>query len=334
VKNLKRFAPFLFILIIFFTPWVIRDAYTLHLLIMVGIYVIIAQGLNLIFGYTGLLSFGQQAYLAVGAYASALLALNFGLPFWVTLPLAIVVTVLFGLFVGFVTLRLRGPYFVIVTIGVAEIVRLVALNIDAFGGPPGLRNIPTPSIHIGNLVSYNFQHDKTPYFYLIWALAIFTIFIVTRLMNSRQGRAFLAVRENETLAQAIGINTFSYAMFAFAISVGLTGAAGAVYAHYITHISPDISAFQWTLSMILMVVVGGQGTLWGPIIGAFVFTFLPEWLRNAEEFRLPIYGVILIIAVLFLPNGVMPWLRKLGTWGLEKIKTHSENGPSTDKASI
>ena len=96
--------------------------------------------------------------------------------------------------------------------------------------------------------------------------------------------------------------------------MGLTGAAGAVFAHYVTHISPEISAFHWTLSMILMVVVGGQGTLWGPVIGAFIFTLLPEWLRSAEQFRLPIYGIFLIVAVLFLPNGVVPWLRRLGTW--------------------
>ncbi|MCC6146976.1 MAG: branched-chain amino acid ABC transporter permease [Anaerolineaceae bacterium] len=320
MNTFKRFSPLLLILVILLTPTVIKDNYTFHLLIMVAIYVVMTQGLNLIFGYTGFLSFGQQAYLAIGAYVSAMLALRLGLSFWVTWPLAILATVLVGLFIGFVTLRLRGAYFVIVTIGFAEVVRLLPMNIDALGGPPGLRGLPTPNIHIGNLININFEGTKIPYFYLAWAMALFAIFIVNRLVNSRQGRAFLAIRENDSLAQAVGINIFKYSIFSFTVSVALAGAAGAFFGHYVTHISPEISAFHWTLSMILMVVVGGQGTIWGPVIGSFIFTLLPEWLRAAEQLRLPIYGVLLILAVLFMPNGVLPWLRKIWHQFTEKTR--------------
>lgn len=306
MKALKTISMITLVVLLGVAPLAIDSPYTFHLLIMVAVYIMLSQGLNILVGYVGLLSLGQQAYLAIGAYTSALLALKLGVSFWISLPLAILVTTLAGLFVGYITLRLRGAYFVIVTIGFAEIVRLLVLNIEELGGAPGLRNIPAPVIHIGNLINLEFHHTKLPHYYLIWIMAGLAILITSRLMQSRQGRAFVAMRENEQLAQAVGINPFGHAMLAFVVAVGLAGSAGAFYAHYISHISPEIAAFAWTLSSLIMVVVGGQGTIWGPVVGAFIFTFLPEWLRIAKDFRLPIYGMILMLAVLFFPQGLRP----------------------------
>jgi branched-chain amino acid transport system permease protein len=299
-------------------PLFITSKYTMHLLIMVGVYILLTQALNLLVGYMGLLSLGNHAYILIGGYAAAMLGLKLGLSFWISLPLAIVITGLLGLAIGYVTLRLRGAYFVIVTIGFAEIARLVTMNIDALGGPPGLRGIPAPIIHIGNLINYSFGRGKVPYYYLIWGMALLGILISYRIVNARQGRAFLAMRENEPLAQSIGINAFHYANLAFLVNVCLTGAAGAFLAVYISHVSPEIGAFHWTVATLLMVVIGGQGTIIGPIIGSFLFTFLPEWLRVAEQYRLPIYGLILVLAVLFFPQGIVHELTRLRDWIQER----------------
>lgn len=323
MKNLKLLALLGCLALFVITPLFIHNSYIIHLLIMVGIYILLAQGLNLILGYMGLLSLGQQAYLTIGAYISALLALRLGMSFWMTLPLAILGTMLAGLFVGYVTLRLRGPYFVIVTIGFAEIVRLLVMNIDSLGGPPGLRNIPAPVISIGSFY-YSFDNNKIAYYYLVGLLVILCLFITYRLTHSREGRAFLAMRENEGLAQAVGINVSRYSMLGFLVSVAFAGVAGATFAHYVGHISPEIGAFHWTVTMLVMVVVGGQGTLIGPVIGAFIFTFLPEWLRYVDEFRLPIYGLILMLAVFFFPNGLSPMLENLGTRLTKETKKPEE----------
>lgn len=323
--NIKKgLALIVAILLILAAPLFITSQYTLHLLIMVGVYILLTQALNLIAGYMGLLSLGNQAYILIGAYAAAMLGLKFGLSFWISLPLAIVITGILGLAIGFVTLRLRGAYFVIVTIGFAEIVRLVAMNIDALGGPPGLRGIPAPVIQIGNLVYYSFGREKLPYYYLIWFMALVGILVCYRIVYARQGRAFKAMREHEPLAQSVGINAFQYANLAFLINVCLTGAAGAFMAVYISHVSPEIGAFHWTTTTLLMVVIGGQGTIIGPIIGAFIFTFLPEWLRVAEEYRLPIYGLILVLAVLFFPQGIVSEINRLGNFFRDWLRKETD----------
>jgi branched-chain amino acid transport system permease protein len=312
LKSMKNFGVIALAVLLAVVPLIIRNQYLLHLLILVGIYVLLTQGLNLIFGYLGLLSLGQQAFLTIGAYAAAMLALRLGVGFWLTLPAAIVVTAIAGYLIGYIVLRLRGAYFVIVTIAFAEIVRLLPMNIDFFGGPPGLRGIPAPAIRIGGLIDYSFQgQGKIPYFYLIWIMAGLGILISHRVMNSRQGRAFAALREHEALAESVGINPFKYTMMAFIVSVSLSGAAGAFFAHYVTLVSPELGSFSWTLAILVMVAVGGQGTIWGPVLGAFIFTFLPEWLRAVEELRMPLYGLILMLAVLFFPHGLWSLLSRL-----------------------
>lgn len=316
----KILLPVLLSIVIIIAPWLIKSQYTIHLLIMVAVYILLSQGLNILLGYINLLSLGQEAYFAIGAYASALMALRLGWPFWITFPLALLVTLILGLAIGYVTLKLRGAYFIIVTIGFAEIVRLITLNVEGFfGGAPGLRNIPAPQIHIGNLINYDFQHTKIPHYYLVWFFVLVCMIVTSRLINSRQGRALVAVRENEMLAEAVGINAFGHAMLGFAVAVIFSGIAGVFYGHYISHISPALSAWSWALTMLIMVIFGGQGTLWGPMLGAFIFTFLPEWLRAAEEFRLPIYGVILMAVVLFFPHGLWPKFDQFGNWLLDKL---------------
>jgi branched-chain amino acid transport system permease protein len=274
------------------------------------VYVVLTQGLNLVFGYLGLLSLGQQAFIATGGYVAAMLALKLGLSFWITFPAAIIGTIILGFIVGYITLRLRGAYFVIVTVAVAGVIQLLPLNLDFLGGPPGLRGIPRPAINLGELFSYQFT-GKVPYYYLIWIIAGLSIVAASRLINSRQGRAFKAIREHENLAEAVGISPFRHAMLAFIVSVAMAGAAGAFLGHYLTLVSPEMGAFAWTLSMLVMVAVGGQGTIWGPVLGSVIFVVLPEFLRIAEGFRMPIYGVILMLAVLFFPKGLWPIITDL-----------------------
>lgn len=287
------------------------DAYTLHLAILAGIAVIAAASLNLIMGYVGKLSLGHAAFYGIGAYTSGLLSMSAGVTPCLSILAAPFVAMLAALLIGPIVLRLRGAYFIIVTLSFSIVIQLVVVNwIDLTNGPMGLLGIPIPSIG-----SFSFE-SKESYFYLVAASAVVTILFIHRLVNSRTGRAFKALRENENVAMSIGVDKLRYSLLAFCLAAGFAGFAGALYAHYVSVVTPDVFGFDVMVGMLVMVAVGGQGTLAGPVIGAILVTFVPEQLRLAQEFRLSIFGIVLMLSVLFMPNGVVsvvPQLRRI--WG-------------------
>jgi len=312
-------------------PLWMTDQYFLHILIGTGIFTIAAMSLNLLLGYTGQLSLGHVAFFGIGAYTSALVSLGFDVtlfgwtvtlapkPVWFAFLCGIVMAGLAGWFIGKVSFKVRGAYFVIVTISFAEVVRLVALNwIDLTEGPMALNNIPPVTLWLPWLGEKTFWH-KTPNYYLVLVIAVIAFEIIRRLVQSRLGRSLVALRENEPLAMSVGIDVTRSLVVATIVSAAIAGAAGGLYAHYIRIVDPDVFLFIYTVTMVIMVVVGGKGTLWGPVVGGLLFGILPDFLRDmaAPEVQWIIYGVIMIVIVFFLPQGIVPavngWLRSLGT---------------------
>jgi branched-chain amino acid transport system permease protein len=284
-------------------PVWLASPYHLHVLIMAGIFAILALSLNLLLGYTGQLSLGHAAFFGIGAYTSALLALKLDWSFWLALPGAAVASGLAGWGIGRLALKLRGAYFVLVTISFAGVVSLVSVNwMDLTNGPLGLPGVPAPELGPWSL------RTKTAYYYLVLAAAALAYLVCHRLVHSRIGRALVALRENEPLAESVGIDGTRYLVLAAVVSAALAGVAGSLYAHYTRFVSPEVFLFTYTVTMVIMVIAGGQGTLLGPVIGALLFTALPEALREAMswQWQMLAYGVILIVLVFFLPRGIVP----------------------------
>jgi branched-chain amino acid transport system permease protein len=224
---------------------------------------------------------------------------------WATVPLAGLIAALFGLAIGAITLRLQGPYFVIVTLAFAEVLRLIAANWIGFtNGPMGLSGVPQPAL----LADASNLFGKQFYYYGALALSACALYLAYRFVYSNAGRAAVAVRENRYVAQSVGIRPFGYALQAFVLGAFLAGLAGGFYAHYISFVGPEVFAFSFMVTMIIMVLVGGKGTLVGPLVGAILVTVLEEYLREAKELRLSIFGLIVMAIVLFLPRGLMGFL--------------------------
>jgi len=283
-------------------PLVVRDQYLLHIAIMVLFYAVLASSLNLVVGYVGEFSLGHTAFLGTGAYTAAILSTQHGWPMWATVPAAGLLAAVVGVVIGGITLRLQGPFFVIVTLSFAEVLRLVADNwIGLTNGPMGIAGIPQPALlgEAGNLGAKQF------YYAVAWVLLAVTLYLSFRFVHSNAGRAAVAVRENRYVAQSIGIRPLSYSMLALVLGALLSGMAGGFYAHYISFVGPEVFRFAFMVSMIIMVLIGGKGTLLGPLIGALLVTFLEEYLREAKELRLSIFGLAVIAIVLFLPRGLM-----------------------------
>lgn len=286
-------------------PLVVRDQYVLHIIIMVLFYAVLASSLNLVVGYVGEFSLGHTAFLGTGAYAAAILSTQYGWPIWATIPVAGVLAALMGVVIGALTLRLQGPFFVIVTLSFAEVLRLVADNwIGLTNGPMGIAGIPQPRLldEASNLAGKQF------YYAVAWVLLAVTLYLSYRFVYSNAGRAAVAVRENRFVAQSVGIRPLNYTMLALVLGALLSGMAGGFYAHYISFVGPEMFRFAFMVSMIIMVLVGGKGTLVGPLIGALLVTFLEEYLREAKELRLSIFGLAVIAIVLFLPRGLMGYV--------------------------
>jgi branched-chain amino acid transport system permease protein len=284
---------------------VLRDQYVLHIAIMVLFYAVLATSLNLLVGYVGEFSLGHTAFLGMGAYTAALCATHLGWPMWLTLPAGGIVAGITGLLVGAITLRLQGPFFVIVTLAFAEVLRLTANNwIALTKGPMGLAGIAQPAWLAGRGIT----DAKLFYYYVAVLLLAIAAYLSYRFVYSNAGRAAVAVRENRYVAQSIGIRPLTYALVALGLGAFLTGMAGGFYAHYISFVGPEVFGFPFMLSMIIMVLVGGKGTLLGPLLGALLVTLLEESLREAKELRLSIFGAAVMAVVLFMPRGLMGFL--------------------------
>jgi branched-chain amino acid transport system permease protein len=308
---MTRAAAVLLLAALATAPAWVWNPYHLHTLIMAGIFAVLALSLNLLLGYAGQLSLGHAAFFGIGAYASALLTLKLEWSAWIGLIAAIVLPGLAGYAVGRIALKLRGAYFVLLTISFAGVVSLVSVNwMDLTNGPLGLPGIPPLEIAVPGLPPLSLR-TKGAYYYLVLAVAAASYLLCRRLVQSRIGRALVALRENETLAESVGIDGTFYLVLAAVISAAMAGAAGGLYAHYTRFVSPEVFLFTYTVTMVIMVVAGGKGTLAGPIVGAVIFTVLPEVLRavTSWQWQMLLYGIVLIATLFFMPRGIVPALR-------------------------
>jgi branched-chain amino acid transport system permease protein len=286
-------------------PLWLPNAYHLHVAIMAGIFAVLAMSLNLLLGYTGQLSLGHAAFFGIGAYTSALLTLKLEWSFWPALATAAALAGAAGFLIGRLALKLRGAYFVLVTISFAGVIALVSVNwIELTNGPLGLPGVPAPELGSWSL------RTKTAYYYLVLASVGLSYLVCRRLVRSRIGRALVALRENEPLAESVGVDVTHYLVLATVVSAAMAGLGGVLYAHYTRFVSPEVFLFTYTVTMVIMVVAGGKGTLGGPLVGAVLFTVLPEALRAATswQWQMLAYGVLLVLLVFFLPRGIVPRL--------------------------
>jgi branched-chain amino acid transport system permease protein len=288
-------------------PLVMQSEYLLHLGVLVLFSLILATSFNLIVGYVGEFPLGHMAFLGIGAYTAALASWRFGLPIYLTVPIGAAVSAIFGLAIGAITLRLRGPFFVIVTLCFAEVLRLVANNwVGLTNGPMGISGIRKPAW----LEAQNALGQKTGFYYIALLLAAVALYVAFRFVYSNLGRAAVAVRENRFVSQSVGISPFRYALMTFVIAAALAGMSGAFYAHYISFVGPEVFGFAFMASTIIIVLLGGKGTLVGPIVGSIVAVLLEEYLRDFKELRLSIFGAIVVAVVIFMPNGIMGFLAR------------------------
>ena len=317
---MRRALAYVWIAVFLLVPFWLQDQYFLHILIVTGIFTIAAMSLNLLLGYTGQLSLGHVAFFGIGAYASALTALGFDVDIFgmtiVVEPGAVLLGFVIGAalagvcgyVIGKLSFKVRGAYFVIVTISFAEVTRLVALNwVDLTQGPLALNNIPPFTFDLPGLGSYALW-SKFANYYLVLAVAFLAYLIIKRLVGSRIGRAMIALKENESLATSVGIDVTRYLVLAAVVSAALAGAAGSLYAHYVKIVDPDIFLFIYTVTMVIMVITGGKGTLAGPVVGGIIFGFLPVIVREfaAPEVQWILYGLLMIVIVFLLPQGIVP----------------------------
>lgn len=323
---MKQGLTIAWLLLLASVPLWLDNLYVLHVLIITGIFIIAAMSLNLLLGYTGQLSLGHVAFFGIGAYTSSLTTLGFAVhllpdwqvsvepkPVWFGMLLGTLVAGLCGWAIGRLSFKVRGAYFVIVTISFAEVIRLVALNwVELTQGPMALNNIPYLRLGIPGWFELSFLRKPANY-YLVLAVGVVCYIIIRRLVHSRAGRAMVGLRENEPLAASIGVDVTRYLVLATVVSAAMAGAAGTLYAHYVRIVDPDVFLFIYTVTMVIMVVTGGKGTLAGPVVGGIIFGLLPETLRAFEigpEVQWVIYGILMILVVYFLPEGIVPAVRR------------------------
>jgi branched-chain amino acid transport system permease protein len=293
-------------------PWLVKVPYFLHLIILALIWVVLAQGQNLIQGFTGYVSIAQAGFMGIGAYSSTLLSLKLGWSVWATMAAAPVMTAAFALLAGYPSLRVKGHYFAIVTLAYNMVIFIVLTTWSSLtGGEAGLSNVPRPAdLHLGGFVWS--LGDRLGYYYLVLLAAVLATALCALILHSRVGRVLVAIRQNEALIEAAGVQSWRYKLLAFVVSASLAGLAGALYAHFIGFLNPDAFGVDHSLNAILAVILGGSGTLAGPVVGAFAVVFLPEYLRVADTYRLVIYGLILVLATIFMPRGLVPLITQAG----------------------
>ena len=287
----------------------VLDSYYLHALIIAMIFLLPAHGLNLILGYTGMLSLAQGVFFGLGAYASALLSLHFGTPFLFNLAAGGVIAALIALPLGIPALRLRTTSFVMCTLGFVVIAQMVSKNwVDLTRGDMGLSGVARPKFQLGD---WSFAITQVPqYYYLMLAVAVLATIAFVALIKSPAGRCMVAIRDNETLAESMGISTWSYKLVVFMLSAAFAGVGGSLYAHFSTVVSPLVFQMYYSNTILIIVLGGGVGRIPGAVIGSFVFVAISEALRITPELRMIIYGAVLLVLVFMFPQGLAPLLER------------------------
>ena len=300
MMNIQRFEPWLCgvsITVLLAVPGLV-DSYHLHVLSVICIFVVVAVGMNILVGYTGLVSLGHAGLFAIGAYTSALLSTRAGISFWPASLAGMLLAAIAGAMLALASLRARGIALAMVTIAFGIIVEQLALDQDALtGGFMGISNIPPPV-----LVGLNLPPSMR--FYLLLSIAALSVWLSANLRHSKWGRGLLAVRENRIAAASLGISRYAMETMGFVVSAAFVGYAGALYAHHHAYIAPTIFSFDLSILMLLMVILGGLGTIWGPVVGAIVLLALPELISGFQGFRLIVYGAVMLGCLYVMPQGI------------------------------
>ncbi|RJP89657.1 MAG: branched-chain amino acid ABC transporter permease [Desulfobacteraceae bacterium] len=288
-----------FTLIVAAAGWYTDNPYYLQTLTFIGINTLLALGLNMLMGYAGQISLGHAAFYGIGAYGTAILTVHWHVSPWLALPGAVAAAMLVACIVGIPTLKLSGYYLGMGTLGFGMIVNILFREWSSVtGGASGFVGIP--SLELGPI---SFSSTKN-YFYLVWGFVIFSFILCHRIINSRVGRALRAIHDGEKAAAAVGVDTAKLKLQVFILSAAFSALAGFLYAHMVFFISPESFDFIASIRIVTMVVIGGMASVWGSLIGASLLTLLPEWLHAFSEFEMVVYGLILMIIMIFLPKGL------------------------------
>lgn len=281
------------------SPLFIRSHYHINIMIFIGIYTVLALGLTLLLGYAGQVSLGQAGFYGIGAYVSGILTVKFGMNPWMALPIAIGITSILAFFIGFSTLHLKGLYLAMATLGVGIIFHILFIELkDLTGGAIGLMDIP--SLSIGGIK----LDTDLKFYFLVWLIVLLVFFLITNMVNSRVGRGMRAIQGNEMAANCIGVDSFKYKIKVFVLSAALASLSGFLYTHYINFLSPSVFDFSFSILFLMMTIVGGRESIWGALYGATLLTLLPEVLRGYEDLNVMIYGIILMVVLIFFNRGI------------------------------
>lgn len=296
----NRYLGWMGLAIALLVPFVSATTYTLSVLTSAALFVMLAVGLNMVVGFCGLLDLGYAAFFAIGAYVSGILSTTYGWPLVATVPAVILAAVIAGIVIGGPTLRLRSDYLAIVTLGFGEIIRITANNLSITGGPSGIYGIPGLSLFGLDLSS------PVAFYYTCVVVVSLAVLGAARLGRSRLGRAWRFVREDEDAAEAMGIHTYKVKLAAYIAGAIWGGLAGILFAAQLSAISPPSFTFLWSALILMAVVLGGMGSTPGVVIGAVFVSVLPELLREAADYRYFVFGVLLIVVMIFRPQGLWP----------------------------
>lgn len=279
------------------------SSYEAVLVYPVGMFVLMALGLNIVVGKSGLLDLGYVAFFAIGAYTAAILGTRYHMNTWEVLPIGMALAMLSGVILGLPTLRLRGDYLAIVTLGFGEIVRIVAVNNPSIGGPNGIPAVPNPPSILG--IEFSLDNMKG-FFWIVLIMTLLVIWIVRRFTVRRPGRAWEAIRQDEDVAMLMGVPTLRYKIWSFSIGAAIGGAAGVIFASKSMYVAPDMFSFNISVLVLSCVVFGGMGNIWGVILGGVLLAYLPERIRFISDARQLVFGLALVIIMNVRPDGLLP----------------------------
>ena len=293
-------------LFVFFLSILIKSSYFLLILNLIALNTIIVIGLNLLIGYAGQISLGHAAFFGIGAYSSAILTTFYNVNPWLAMLLAIIITGIIAYLIGIPTLKLKGHYLVMATLGLNIIFTIVIIQWEDFtGGPDGIAGVPY--LQIGN---FAFDSDKK-ILILTWFFALISLIVAYNLVHSRVGRALRAIHNSEIAASCLGIDVSKYKVKIFVLSAILASIAGSLYAHYITFISPETFGLMYSIKLIIMSIFGGMSTIWGALIGSGVLTIISELLNLVKDYSIIVLGLILVIMLMFLPEGIVGYFNEV-----------------------
>lgn len=331
-KRLRHSLIALFTLFIFVLPFIITNNYYLSVLVIIGIHTTVVVGLCLLMGYAGQISLGHAAFYGLGAYVSGILTSTYGISPWVAIAVGAVCTGIIAYVIGIPIFRLKEHYLALATLGLGMIIHVIFVEeVELTGGPSGLSK-GIPYLSLGNFV---FNTDFR-YYFLVWVVAMIAIILANNVVHSRIGRALRSIHGSEFAAQSLGVDTEKFKLQVFALSAVYASVAGSLYAHYITFISPNPFGMMTSIQFMVMAVVGGLSSIWGPIFGVTAITVLTETLKAflqqffpqaGGEYEIVVFGIILVLIMIFLPEGLTSGLRNTyESWRYRKEKTNEAPG--------